>query len=454
MAINFKKLAKRSLLGAVDPFGFGEKAVNNLAKGKPAGVIGGALKGAGSTLAGASSLGQQALDSTVGKGLDFITGEKLTPTKTANQTFSKALKPKGRAEKVGFAAERIAEFLVPSSKIANLERGVTASIAGRGAGLAKVGIRAGVEAVYNGGLTAAQQGTFRNDAKTAALVGALFPVGGAVLGAGRKLVGKGVTAVGEQLLQKQIKPLEGAIKEGFDIANVKKYGLAKGNLPQMLTSTENKIHSLYDDLTKVLEKTNQPHSINLNEVFESTTKRLTKGDMPSRAKLFGEGASTTRYLDNLKEEIANVSGATGEVDNLTAQIVKQASGRKGAWAYKFPDKDSTAIERVYNTFYDEIKKSLEKVGGSEVASINKQISELIPISHALIKRIPVRDRQNALSMVDNMSLFGAILNPKALAITGVDRILKNPRFANFITRAGEKYTKVPKSGIGKRFLGN
>src|SRR3972149_6501830 len=89
------------------------------------------------------------------------------------------LQPVGGFEKTGFIAEQLAEFLAPSGQLAKLEKGKS------------LFARAGTEATAFGGITAVQQGGITEDAKTAAIVGAAFPVAGAVLKGAKQLTGLG-----------------------------------------------------------------------------------------------------------------------------------------------------------------------------------------------------------------------------------------------------------------------
>ena len=84
------------------------------------GITIGALKGVGSTLSGLSSLGQKGLEKTIGAGLGVD-----RPVKTAGEMAKdKFFTPKGMAQKVGFGAEQLAEWFVPSSKLAKFEKGM------------------------------------------------------------------------------------------------------------------------------------------------------------------------------------------------------------------------------------------------------------------------------------------------------------------------------------------
>ena len=82
--------------------------------------------------------------------------------------------------------------------------------------------------------------------------------------------------------------------------------------------------------------------------------------------------------------------------------------------------------------------------------INKQLSDLIPISHAIIRRIPVAERQNVLSLTDIISGGFAIGNPKAMGLFALNRLTKSGSFAKLLTQIE---TKPAKTAIGQRVFG-
>ena len=117
--------------------------------------------------------------------------------------------------------------------------------------------------------------------------------------------------------------------------------------------------------------------------------------------------------------------------------------------YGAPDRDSQSLERVYSAFYTELKKEIERLGGPEVQKLNSQMSDIIPILNATVRRIPVADRNNVLSLTDNMGLYAAVFNPQALGLIGARYLTTSGKFANFLYNASNNYFKGAPSAIIK-----
>ena len=188
-------------------------------------------------------------------------------------------------------------------------------------------------------------------------------------------------------------------------------------------------------------------AVNLNKVFSDTSKALTKG----KTKAFGDIGATKRVIKNLQSEIREVAGKNGLVDLVEATNIKRGAGTKGAWAFGRVEPDAGATEKVYSAFYNKIRLAIEEAAPKGVQNINKQISELIPISNATIRRLPVAQRNNIISLTDSIGLFSAMFDPRALAIIGAGKLSKAGKFGSFLARLGTE--KPSKTALGKRAFG-
>jgi hypothetical protein len=396
----------------------------------------GVIKGGVSTLTGLSSLGERGIKA-VGrlltpKSLEKSFGFEKTEQTSAEKMIPERLRtPYGTAEKIGFGAEQIAEFLIPSSKVAKLEKGM------------RLLPKALTEGVIVGGQSAIQSGKVDNKTITSAIVGAMFPVGGKLLSKGKGAL----KPVGEKIQTTVIRPSTRDIKDGFNIANVKKYNVG-GSLSDTAIKTHTKINELSQKLAEKLSNSNA--AVNLNKVYQETIRDILG---TSKSKQFGDIGATKRVIDALKSEIEEVAGKNGLVDLVEATNIKRGAGTKGAWSFGRLEPDSSAIEKVYSKFYSKLKTAIEKaVPDGEIAEINKQISELIPISNAVLRRLPIEQRNNVIGLTDSIGLFSAIFDPRALALIGANRLSKSGRFGNFLVNLAE--SKIPKTSVGKRIFEN
>jgi hypothetical protein len=195
------------------------------------------------------------------------------------------------------------------------------------------------------------------------------------------------------------------------------------------------INALRGNLAELSDR--MPNTLNLQKVYQSTVNALGG----SKLKTFGANTSMQNALEQLQGEITNVG------DILTVpegQLVKQASGRMGAWQFGSTDPLATAREKVYNAFYTQLKTAIEKASPEGVQGLNKQLSELIPIANAVIRRIPVAERNNALGLSDMITLTAGMLNPHALATFGISMAQKSGMAGNALSKTGAKMvSKTP-----------
>lgn len=285
---------------------------------------------------------------------------------------------------------------------------------------------------------------------TAALVGGAVPVLGTGLSKVRRLLGEGLESTGEQILTKKIKPSKRDVESGFDIKNLTKYNLGS-DLEDIISNGQTKLREL-SKLVKTSVKSSK-ENVDLMEVLAKAENKLsTKG-----ASNFGDNKAVRRVLNSLVEEVIEIS-PKGVVDLADAQLIKQAVGTKGSWVNKMVDPDANAAEEVYNTFYDLLKKQIEqKTPKGVVAGLNKQMSEIIPILNAAQRRLPVEQRNAALSLGDLIAGFGglATLGPKGLAIVGAKKAMESGKTAIASIKLGQKLQQVKPSltGLGKRVFG-
>jgi len=152
---------------------------------------------------------------------------------------------------------------------------------------------------------------------------------------------------------------------------------------------------------------------------------------------FGSNTSTNKAMLQLQDEVLHIN-STGKLSIPDAQVVKRATGGMGAWQYGSPDPESTAREAVYNAFYRNLKEAIEKASPPGVKEINAQMQELIPVMNALIRRIPVAARNNAMSLSDIISLSAAAIDPRALGVTLLNFGQKSGNVMNFFMQQGQK----------------
>lgn len=281
---------------------------------------------------------------------------------------------------------------------------------------------------------------------SAGVIGGALPITGTVLSRVKDAFGKGLTKSGSKIIDTIIKPTNSDLQDGFKVATISKYKLG-GSLKDMAQKTEDQIKSLSSQLASKIKRSDA--IVDLNEVMEQTTKEV----LGNKVGNFGNNASIKRVITNLGGEIEEVS-ANGLVDLSEAQLVKQAAGKKGAWVFANPDPEATAVERVYTTFYRNLKKKIEEKAPVGIKEINAQLSELIPVQHAIIRRLPVAERNNVISLPDLISLGASAVNPWAITLFAANRLSKSGRFGALLSEVGPKIkSRQATTNIGKRVFG-
>lgn len=344
--------------------------------------------------------------------------------------------------------------VIPSSKQvvgSSAKLALTLGMLGTSGVAANLGLKGGAglaARVAEGGLTGAifqaltnmenNENAIQGNVGVAATIGGAIPLIGAAYQAGKGLIPK----TGEKIQQSVIKPSVADIKDGFDIKNIKKHNLG-GSLAQMAHKTQDKLDSLTKQLQSKVNRTDV--TVDLNEVYDRTVKKLA-GD---KAKNFGNIAGTKRVLQNLRGEIEEVS-ANGLTDLAETQTIKQAAGLKGSWVFGSADQDATSVEIIYTAFYRELKGEIEKKAPAGVAGINKDISDLIPIMNAIVRRIPIAERNALFSLTDLITAGFSVIHPSAAALLAVNKLSKSGRFGALLSKVK---VKAPTTNIGKRIFG-
>jgi len=389
------------------------------------GLASGAAKGAANTVAGLGEMlhrvpGVSAL-------VDRLYG---TPglSKAAFPAAREAVKPSTPAEKAGYTAEQVGEFLVP--------------------GPGKAGKVA--EAVRSGVTTFAQTGS---PTAAAAATGATAAVNAAV-----PAIKAGANWTAERIERALVKATAADKADGFTASNVFKHDVG-GTLQQTYQKTTDKIKDLSAQLgqrLRYLSPGGQKPEIDVIDALDRAAQKAT-GDA---AHTMGQNTAMADAVTKVLHELAPVldqagtqAATSGKIDLVTANALKQGVGELGAWKHdptgRVVSADDKAMETVANAFYQELKNQIEQKAVGPVKSINKQIGELIGIKNAVIRRIPVAERSNVLNAGD---LVGFGTGKWGLALA--NHLLQSGRTANVLSAIGQSATSaVPGRAAGAAVSG-
>jgi hypothetical protein len=267
----------------------------------------------------------------------------------------------------------------------------------------------------------------------------------------KSAIGKSLKGLGEKIEIATIKPTAPALKnvkapKGKELQvfkdNIFKHGL-EGDLEKSLTKIESKFNNLTTQLDQKIKASDE--QVDLVDMLTNVI-----GDMKKTpAKSFGSNIDSEKLFEKILSEIELISPEG--VTNLTnAQHIKRAMGAMGAWQNGLRDAEATARENVYNRLYTEMRKEIELKAPEGVKEINQQLSELIPIEQAIIHRIPVKQRQDLISITDVISTAGALATgPKGWGLAILNKLSKTPVIGAGSFRTGEKVLGAPIFPAGK-----
>ena len=382
----------------------------------------GAVKGAAKTAVGVGELVSNIPG--VSHALDAVYGPEVR--KGSFDWARSFLKPTNTAQAIGQGAEQVGEFFMPAAKLGHIKTALKT-----GSGLLNAIAGMGVEGVSAAAVDAAQKGHLNDVMKTGALTA------GVGLGVQGGLKGAQVPAkwLGERIESALLKPmpvsLEGATPKQM-VQTMFKHDLG-GTLGQSFDKVTAKIREKSAQLKAAL--TADPSAVvDLKALRDTTVNDFTGNQQAIKA------------MDRIREAVEfglnerGVKLKNGVLDLADATTAKQAVGELGAWLHDVTGKTTSdadrVLEKVANRFYGHLKRAIEAQAKGDVAAINKEIGELIPIRHAIIRRIPIAERASVLNATDIVGGAAAVIDPSALGLSIAGRLLKSGRVANVAQKAG------------------
>lgn len=251
--------------------------------------------------------------------------------------------------------------------------------------------------------------------------------------------GDSLIKAGERIQNIVLKPTAQDIKNGFKIENVTKYDLA-GPLDQTLPKATTKLKELKTQLDSTIKSVGNEPTVNIADALNQVKNEFSgKG-----VKMLGQRSSIDKTIKNIEDELDIIlpdwrSKTLSFSDTIDA---KRAAGLNAAFLHGQMKNGLTAEEKVWNNFYKILQRETEKVAkDTPFSEINKQISEIIPIEQAMIRRIPIADRNNVISLPELISGIATVSDPRALSIGIANRVLRSPYAAKYLIKAGKALKK-------------
>lgn len=370
----------------------------------------GAVKGLGSTVSGASALGERMIRGA---------GRLVTPKRfeeslgfaepeegeLLGDQLQDKLKPTNEAEKAGFMTEQIAEFFVPGG--APLKAARLISGAGRLSKLGRVGARVGTEMLVAGGQEAMQRGEIDDAVVTTSLLGgatSFVASGGSV-----------TTRVAGRIIDSLIKPVKRSVSYGKNpgVGIVREGIVARSfdDLEDKVFRARHQVGIQIGQAIKTAQKKFQGQkteglTINVSNVFEEINKQLLEAQKAPRTN-----KELIRRLRSAKNDIAEFFGAKmgknsgepilngpvlGKMRNLSASAAFELKTVISNMT-KFTDSplDDDKINPALRSTYNIVKRKLSQAI-PELVELNERYANLTGANIAIKNRKDIVRRQNIL----------------------------------------------------------
>lgn len=239
--------------------------------------------------------------------------------------------------------------------------------------------------------------------------------------------------LGERINKSALKFTKSDIDAGADVRTGAIFDVQRGNLGDTLDATQRRISGYNNIIKEVIAKNGDPMVIDGSQVFADTRKKLTG---------VGTSLSATEYetiIDDVEKSLKRFLPDWGS-RKLSAEEglkLRRELGKQAAFHHD-PLKrgESTLKEQVYNSLYVGMMNELEANLPPQFQGANKALAKLIPYQNAILRRMPIEDRQNILGLTDNMTAIAGLFDPKALALGYVNRTLRNPGVGTALMQSG------------------
>jgi hypothetical protein len=266
-------------------------------------------------------------------------------------------------------------------------------------------------------------------------------------------IGKATSAWGSQTANAIIRPGKIGQREGFNIDNMFKHDLIGKNIDEMKAKTDAKLSGLHSQLDAIKEAGEDAGvQVDLMDAINKTRTKITSG----KINVYDKGKAGV-LLDEIEARLWAESDA-GKVSLPEAMRIKTDTGQKGAWFQReggaHADPEAPVKDQVFNSLYPELKNNINKVikdnNLGNIEAINKQYEELIPISRAIERRVPIIKSNNPLSPTDYLAGGTGLLGAGGVALGIQQSHGKTPDWlTSTVGGLGGALTMIALNKIGK-----
>jgi hypothetical protein len=255
-----------------------------------------------------------------------------------------------------------------------------------------------------------------------------------------------MSSTGAKIRSSTVRPRVADVEDGFKLSTMVKHKIT-GNLQQSFDQVQSKLKDLRTARNALID----PNiAVDIAPVLASARAELLK--KAQNLKNAGRGQQVLGAFDKLSDDVFRSlpNGTTVPLTNI--EDAKESFGIMGAWAYGRQDFESSAIEEAANAAYTQLKKAIEQAvpNSGKLASLNKQMGELIPVRNAMLARIPVEERNRMFSLADITAMVPAAVTGDVtkIALLAGTRAQKSLRVGNWLSNNAQNATGAA-AGLGK-----
>jgi len=418
----------------------------------------GAVKGAASTVMGASELTARGLEAATrpfvgeGKAADFDKMEQWRQDLTT---------PTNDLETAGYMAEQVGEFLAPTGLVGKGVKGTEAllgatKLPGLVKGAAKLGTAAALEGATAGAITAAQEGDINENTAINAAISAGMPFAGA----GFKAIKNSMKGAGMEQIAKLIKPDKNAYLFGKNPAQaIIDEKIIANNWDDLVSKISNKKQVLGDEITQNIKNAANKATVDITKTLEKNINEFGKKVVDKNS--WASFADKVQQLTGeFKPDIKTgqlVKIADKDITKLTVNEIWDLQKRVGKltqWTGAVGEKEAN---QQLHKLYRELGKQLDTMAPG-TKELQMRYANMIGAEKSAIARKAVAERNtNLLSNLAAGGVAGTIspignssdpLTRAGNALLGIlaPKLISSPafktRFARFLAKEG-----VPKKGV-------
>ena len=235
--------------------------------------------------------------------------------------------------------------------------------------------------------------------------------------------------------------------DGFKPENIAKHNLF-GTTDEIVQMASQQIKQKSDELSGLIDAAaGEGAEVDLAKAFTESLGDIleNKRDLKAPQLFLSSGDAPMpieKAAESMKKLVGYLSDGNSKMDLKAAQKLKQTIGNLGDWTHGQTDADLSAVEALSNRLYINLKNQIDAKLPASAKALNKEMSEIIPIKRAALRRLPIDQRNDILGLADITAFANAFgsasrAGGEAAGSLGIARkVLRSPTTAEAFNLLG------------------